>query len=91
MEGTSLVVQWLRLPMQEVQVRSLVRELRPHTPPDQKTKTQNRSNIVTDSIQTLATVHIKKEIKWKITQRDDVLMVISTDWTSAQWINAVGS
>ena len=96
MEGTSLAVQWLRLPMQEVWVRSLVRELRPHTPRDQKTKTQNRSNIVTDSIKTLETVHIKKKkifkkIKWKITQRDDVLMVIPANCISAHWINAVGS
>ena len=32
--GTSLVVQWLRnnLPMQEMQIRPLVRELRSHTP-----------------------------------------------------------
>ena len=32
--GTSLVVQWLRicLPMQEMWVRSLVRELRSHMP-----------------------------------------------------------
>ena len=62
MEGTSLAVQWLRLPMQEVWVRSLVRELRPLTSRDKKTKTQNRSNIVTDSIKTLETVHIKKKI-----------------------------
>ena len=33
-EGTSLVVQWLRicLPMQGIQVQSVVRELRSHTP-----------------------------------------------------------
>ena len=32
--GTSLVVQWLRIRfvMQETQVQSLVRELRPHVP-----------------------------------------------------------
>ena len=62
LEGTSLAVQWLRLPMQEVWVRSLVRELRPLASRDKKTKTQNRSNIVTDSIKTLETVHIKKKI-----------------------------
>ena len=40
-EGTSLVVQWLRLQpqMQGVWVRSLVRELRCHRPCDQNTKT----------------------------------------------------
>ena len=38
--GTFLVVQWLRLhlPMQGVQVQSLVRELRSHMPCNQKTK-----------------------------------------------------
>ena len=38
--GTSLVVQWLRfcLPMQGLQVQSLVRELRSHMPCGQKTK-----------------------------------------------------
>ena len=40
-DGTSLVVQWLRLrlPMQGVWVRSLVGELRSHMPPGQKTET----------------------------------------------------
>ena len=39
--GTSLAVQWLRLhlPMQGVQVGSLVGELRSHMPWGQKTKT----------------------------------------------------
>ena len=39
--GTSLVVQWLRLclPMQGVQVRTLIRELRSHMPCGQKSKT----------------------------------------------------
>lgn len=43
-----LVVQWLRprLPAQRVQVGYLVGGLRSHTPRGQKTKTQNRSNIV---------------------------------------------
>ena len=47
--GTSLVVQELRLhlPVQEVQVRSLARELRSHMPGAKKKK--NRSNIVTNS------------------------------------------
>ena len=38
---TSLAVQWLRLrlPMQGVQVQSLVKELRSHMPLGQKTKT----------------------------------------------------
>ena len=37
---TSLVIHWIRhhLPVQRVQIRSLVEELRPHMPCDQKTK-----------------------------------------------------
>ena len=39
-QGTSLVVQWLKLhfPMQKVQVQSLIRALGAHVPCDQKTK-----------------------------------------------------
>ena len=47
--------------MQGVQVQSLVQELRSHMPCGQKTKAQNRSNIVTDSIKILKIVHIKKQ------------------------------
>ena len=39
------------------------RELRSHMPQGQKTKTQNRSNLVTDSIKTLKMVYIKKKKK----------------------------
>ena len=55
--------QWLRLclPMQGVWVRSLVGELGSHMPQGQKATTQNRSNIVTNSINTLKLVHIKKK------------------------------
>ena len=51
--GTFLVVYWLRLCLltQEMWVRSLAGELRPHRPPGQTTKTLNRSNIETNSIQ----------------------------------------
>ena len=38
------------------------RELRSHMPQGQKTKTQNRSNLVTDSVKTLKMVHIKKHL-----------------------------
>ena len=50
--GTSLVVQWLtfHLPMQRVRVPSLVRDLSSHMPHRQKT--ESRSNIVTNSIET---------------------------------------
>ena len=34
-----------------------------HMPQDQKTETKNRSNIVTNSIKTFKTVHIKKKKK----------------------------
>ena len=46
-------------------VRSLVRELRSHMPRGQKTKTENRSNVVTDSIKTLKMAHINKIFKNK--------------------------
>ena len=66
--GTSLAVGWLRLclPMQRVQVRSLVMEVRSHIPHSQKqtnkqkTKKPPRNNIVTDSIKTLKMVQKKK-------------------------------
>ena len=47
--------------MQRVWVWSLVEEIRSHVPPGQKTKTYNRSNIITNSIKTLTMVHIKKK------------------------------
>ena len=64
--GTCLVVQCLRhyLPLQGVQVQSLVRELRfSHAswPKHQK----HLSNIATDSIKTLNVAHIKKHLKNK--------------------------
>ena len=64
MAETRLVVQWLRLrlPMQEVGMWPLVRELRAYTPLGQETKTENRSNIVTNSIKTLKMIHIKKSL-----------------------------
>ena len=59
------MVQWLRfrLPMQGVWVQSLVRKLRSHISLGQKTKTWNRSSIVTNSRKTLKMVHIKKKKK----------------------------
>ena len=44
-EGTSLVIQWLRLclPTQGMQVQSLVREQRPHMPLSQK-KLENKTH-----------------------------------------------
>ena len=49
--------------MQGVQVWSLVGELRSHMPRGQKTKTLNRSNIVTNSIKTLKMVPTSKKKK----------------------------
>ena len=51
--------------MQGVRVPSPVGELRSHTPCGQKTKTQNRSSIVTNSVKTLKMVHGKKNLKKK--------------------------
>ena len=58
--GISLVAQVLRphLPMQGVQIWSLVGELRSHLPRGKKSKTWNRRNIVTNSIKTLRKAHI---------------------------------
>jgi len=62
---TSLAVQWLRLflPMEGVCVQSLIGEVRFHMTHSQKTKTENRSNIITHSIKTLKMVHIKRNLK----------------------------
>jgi len=62
------VVQWLRilLSMQERQVPSLLRKLRSHMPRGQKTKTENRSKIGTNSIKRLqkqSTSKKKKNLK----------------------------
>ena len=78
--GTSLVVQCLRLclPMQGVWVQCLVGKLRSHMPWGQETKTENRNNIVTNSIKTFKMIHIKKELKklkrslWAKAQKQDV-------------------
>ena len=48
--------------MQGVQVPSMVRELRYHMPNSQTTKTQNRSNIVTNSTDFKNGPHEKKKI-----------------------------
>ena len=47
--------------MQRVYVKSLVGALRAYMPCHQKTKIQNKSNIVTNSIKTFKMVHIKKQ------------------------------
>ena len=44
-----------------MKVRSLVKAPRSHMPCGQKTKAKNRSNVVTNLINTLKTVHVKKK------------------------------
>ena len=65
--GTPLEDQWLRvcLPIEGVPVPSLVGEIRSHMSPGQKKKkkTQNRSNLVTNSVKTSKLVHIKLSLK----------------------------
>ena len=65
--GTSLVDQWLRLrlPIEGVSVLSVVGELGSYMSPGQKTKTQNRSNLVTNSVKSSKLVHIKLSLKKK--------------------------
>ena len=53
----------VQLPVQGLPVWSLIRELRSHMPHGQKTKTWNRSNVVTNTINTSKMVHIKKKKK----------------------------
>ena len=67
-----MAVQWLKLclPMQELQVQSLGEELRSHVPLCQKVKTENRSNIVKNSIKTLKMAHIKKVFKQFIVKKE---------------------
>ena len=43
----------------------MVRKLRSHMPHGQKTKTYNRSNIITNPIKTLKMVHVKKKKGFK--------------------------
>ena len=53
----------ISLPVQGVQVRSLVEELRSHMPQGQRNQNMNnRSSIVTISVKPLKTFHIKKRI-----------------------------
>ena len=63
--GTSLVVQWVirHLPVQGVQVQSLVRELRSQFLMAKKNKIWNRNNIAANSIKTLKMICIKKNLK----------------------------
>ena len=57
----------LCLPIQGVWVRSLIRELGYHMPQGQKTKTWNRSSIVTNSMKTLKkNCVLRTQAKWAI-------------------------
>lgn len=55
----------LRLPIEGVSVLSVVGELGSYMSPGQKTETQNRSNLVTNSVKTPKLVHIKLSLKKK--------------------------
>ena len=59
------MVQGLRihLSVQDLQVQSLVGELRSHIPCGQRAETENRNNMTTNSIKTFKMVHIKKILK----------------------------
>ena len=64
--GTSLLVQCLRLclPMQGVWVQCLIGKLRsPHMAWGQETKTENRNNIIANSVKTYKMIHIKRTSK----------------------------
>ena len=52
-------------PIKGVLVQCLVREPRSHMTCGQKTKKENRNNIVENSVKTLKIVHIKKKKKRK--------------------------
>ena len=52
----------LHLPMQRVQIQPLVAELRSHMTHDQKIQTDNRSNIIINSIETLKKYPNQKKI-----------------------------
>ena len=60
-----------------VWVRSLVRYLRSHVPPGQKTKTEDRNNIVTNTIKTLKTAHIKEEEEEEETQGNFLSLLLT--------------
>lgn len=59
-----MVVQWLRLRLstQEMQVQSLIRELRSCMLCGQKTKQENRGNIVASSVKTFKKEEDKSNI-----------------------------
>ena len=78
--GTSLVDQWLRLhlPIEGVSVLSVVGELGSYMSPGQKTETQNRSNLVTNSVKTSKLVHIKLSLKKKKKTRQELTSSVIT-------------
>ena len=63
-----------------VQVQSLVGELRSDMPRSQKIKTENRNNIVTNSIKTFKKVHIKQFFKKTHITRSQHLPVSNLQW-----------
>ena len=71
-EETSLEVQWLRLclPVQGAWVRSLVRELRSHTPHGQRTRTHTQQKQYCNKLRTLKRSTSKKKKKKEKRERD---------------------
>ena len=53
-------------------------------PCGQKTKTENRNNIVTNSIKTLKMVHIQKK---KILKKNTIICYLALQKTQGSWIS----
>ena len=75
--------------MQALWVRFLVGRQRSHAPRGQNTKSQNRSNIVTNSIKTFKMVHIKK--KKSYIKKGICLKCIKRQWCSKRHRNPTTS
>ena len=82
----------LCIPMQGVWVRPLIWELRSHMPQDQKTKTWNRSSVITNSIKN--DLHFKKYLKQVVPQLNpskDMALISSNSGqfcTLTSWLNS---
>ena len=64
-EGTSLAVQWLRirLPMQGLRVRSLVRELKSHIPWGKLSRTLQPKKALRTAVKTQSSQNLPKKKK----------------------------
>ena len=77
--------------MQGVWVLFLVSKLRSHMLHSQKTKTWNRSIVITNSIKTLKVVHIKKKKNLKNKNRIIILASFFSSVWAPWWSNTRGS